>query len=149
MERSAGFDRSHGPGHRLEGRSAPLLRYRLRRAEHHVLAAGQRPHADPPPAPNGGYSRSQPDRTRLLRVIRFRADLLLPAEQERIRTAGGTRHIYAPINRFCASSPMGSRRADVALPWLPVNAEAWCRQDLQCPLRAGLTRVNALSVGVV
>ena len=23
------FDRSHGPGHRLEGRSAPLLRYRL------------------------------------------------------------------------------------------------------------------------
>jgi len=37
MEHSAGFDRSHGPGHRLGGRSAPLLRYRLRRAEHQVL----------------------------------------------------------------------------------------------------------------
>jgi hypothetical protein len=37
MERSVGFDRSHGPGHRLEGRSAPLLRYRLRRAEHHDM----------------------------------------------------------------------------------------------------------------
>jgi hypothetical protein len=29
MEHSVVFDRSHGPGHRLEGRSAPLLRYRL------------------------------------------------------------------------------------------------------------------------
>jgi len=37
MEHSVGFDRSHGPGHHLEGRSAPPLRYRLRRAEHDVL----------------------------------------------------------------------------------------------------------------
>jgi hypothetical protein len=37
----------------------------------------------------------------------------------------------------------------VALPRLPLDAEAWCRQDLQCRLPTGLTRVNVLLTDAV
>jgi len=57
MEHSVVFGRSHGPGHRLEGRSAPLLRYRLGAQNTTFCTAGQRPHADPPSEHNGSYMR--------------------------------------------------------------------------------------------
>jgi hypothetical protein len=120
MERSVGFDRSHGPGHRLEGRSAPLLRYRLRRAEHHVLRGWTAP-------ARGPAARAE---------RRLGARLAAPC----CVVQGGQGPMGVPISQWCPNGSVMRPSRQRA------NTVAWIIDGIRdrADLRQGITRRHAI-----